>query len=207
MAIEALRKIGLSEGEIRVYSVLLNYGQCTVNRVHEKTGIERRNIYDILNKLIGRGLVTYVTENKKRFFQTSNPKKIIDYIEEKKNELSLTVEEISRDLPALEKQFNLRIPPTFAEIYRGIDGIKAMWEDMLNYDAIYWIAAARYVPKMLPVWFNNWNKRRIKKRIKIYNLLLFEMRKEVKEPWEFEEIKFLPKEFSGFTEHLPLTLN
>ena len=52
MTLEILRKIGLSEGEIKVYNALLDLGTSSLNQIHEKTGIERRNIYDILNKLI-----------------------------------------------------------------------------------------------------------------------------------------------------------
>ena len=81
MSLELLRLVGLSDGEIKVYSALLDIGKAPVSRIHEKTGIERRNIYDILNKLIERGLITYVFENDKRFFQLSHPTKIIGYIE------------------------------------------------------------------------------------------------------------------------------
>lgn len=197
MNVDALRKIGLSEGELKVYSTLLNSGAGSVNKVHEKTGIERRNIYDILNKLIERGLVTYIIENKKRLFQTTHPQKIIDYIEDKKSELEKTESEIMLDLPKLSKQFNLRVPEIYSEVYRGYEGIKAIWEDSLNFNAIYWIGAARYIPKALPAWFNNWNRKRIKLEIPIMNLLRDEMRSEIKEPWDLEQIKFLPKEFSG----------
>lgn len=197
MAIEILRKIGLSGGEIKVYSALLDSGQSTVNRLHEKTGIERRNIYDILNKLIERGLVAYIVENKKRLFQASDPKKIIDYIEEKKGELGRTESEVRKELPRLSRQFRLRMPEIYSEVYRGYDGIKAIWEDSLNYDTIYWIGAGRYVPKALPAWFGNWNRRRIRLGIQVKNLLRHEMRKEIRKPWQLEEIRFLPKEFSG----------
>ena len=80
MKLDVLKKVGISEGEIKVYSALLDTGKSPVNIIHEKVGMERRNIYDILNKLIERGLVTYITENKRRLFQVSHPNKIIEYI-------------------------------------------------------------------------------------------------------------------------------
>ena len=69
---DILRNIGLSEGEITIYSALLDLGKAPVNKIHEKVGIERRNIYDILNKLIERGLVSYINENKE-ILQTQPP--------------------------------------------------------------------------------------------------------------------------------------
>ena len=65
MELEYLRKIGLTSGEIKVYSAVLEIGASSLNKIHEKTGIERRNIYDILNKLIEKGLVSYVIERGK----------------------------------------------------------------------------------------------------------------------------------------------
>ncbi|MEK6963804.1 MAG: helix-turn-helix domain-containing protein [Nanoarchaeota archaeon] len=196
MSLSILREVGLSDGEIRVYSALLDIGITSLNRIHEKTGIERRNIYDILNKLIERGLVTYVTENNKRLFRAVHPSKILDYLEDKKEALEETKKAVEKELPSFIQKFELAKPSINAEIYRGIEGIKTVWEDMLNYKAIYWIAAGRYVPKRLPTYYENWTKRRLKKGIKIYNLLRYELRKEAK-PYPLEEWRFLPKAFSG----------
>lgn len=196
MALEVLRKVGLSEGEIKVYSALLEIGVTSLNRIHEKTGIERRNIYDILNKLIERGLVTYITENRKRMFQAAHPKKLLDYLEDKKEALDETKELVKKELPIFVEKFELAKPSINAEVYRGVEGIKTVWEDMLNYKAIYWIGSGRYVPKRLPVYYEQWTKRRLKKGIKIYNIMRYEMRKETK-PYSLEELRFLPKAFSG----------
>ena len=196
MALEILRKIGLSPGEIKVYSALLDLGSAPVNHIHEKIGIERRNIYDILNKLIEKGLVTYTEENKKRTFQITNPNKLISYIEEKKKELELTKNTLSREIPALISRFDTKKQKINADTFRGPEGIKAVWEDMLNYDATYWIGSGRYVLKKFPNFFIPWNKRRIQKSVKWFNLLRYEMKKTIK-IMPLEYVKFLPKEFSG----------
>ena len=195
MRLDVLRKIGISDGEISVYSALLELGLTTINEIHEKTGIERRNIYDILNKLVGRGLVSYIRENKKRYFQIAHPSRIVGYIEEKKHGLEIVKKEIEKELPSIINKFESEKYEINAEIYRGPEGIKTVWEDMLNYDTIMWIGSGRYVPKKLPHFFASWNKRRIKRRIKILNLLRYEFKKEIT-PFKLEHVKFLPKEFS-----------
>lgn len=197
MVVELLRKIGLSEGEIKVYSVLLHFGLSSVNKIHEKTGIERRNIYDILNKLIGRGLCTYSMENQKRLFQISHPQKIMDYVADKKNELEKVENEVKKELPHLANQFNSRLPDIYSEVYRGPEGIKAIWEDTLQYDAVYWIGSGRYLPQKFPIWFRNWNKKRVEKKVQWINLMREEMREKIKHPLDYEEIRYLPTEFSG----------
>ena len=192
---EILKKIGLSDGEIKVYSALLDLGRSPVNKIHEKTGIERRNIYDIINKLIERGLVTYTIENKRRFFQVSHPNKIIGYIEEKKHDMDRTKVEIEREIPLIIKRLESRKPEIKAETYRGTEGIKAVWEDMLNYKEIYWLGSGRYVPIRFPHFFANWNSRRIKSKVKMFNILRHEMRNRTK-IFQLEHIRFLPIEFS-----------
>ncbi|MDD4983533.1 MAG: helix-turn-helix domain-containing protein [Candidatus ainarchaeum sp.] len=196
MDIEILSKIGLSKGEIKIYSILLELGVSNITKIHEKTGIERRNIYDILNKLIERGLVTYIQENKKRLFKTTNPDKIISYIEDKENSLQKIKKDVQKQIPDLTKKFNSRQSTINGEIFRGKEGIKTIWDDSLNYKEIYWIGSGRYVPKKYPAFFAMWNKKRVAKGIKLHNILREEMRGKIK-PWVSENIKFLPKEFSA----------
>ncbi|MEI7960842.1 MAG: helix-turn-helix domain-containing protein [archaeon] len=195
MDLSNLQKIGLSNGEIKIYSMLLESGAAPLNKIHESTGIERRNIYDILNKLIERGLVVYINENKRRVFKTSHPSNIIKYIEEKENSLEAVKEELNEQLPPLLKQFNLRKQNIDAEIYRGEEGMKALFEDLLNAKDLYWIGGARYMPKMYPAWTAGWTKRRIKQGVRVHYLAKEEMRGEMK-PYGLEEIKFLPNELS-----------
>ena len=186
----------MSEGEISVYSAILNLGIAPVNSIHEKTGIERRNIYDILNKLIDRGLITYYRENKRRIFRVSHPNKILSYVEEKKDELERTKGSISQQIPELIKKYKLIKPDIDAEIFRGKEGVKTVWEDMLNYKDTYWIGSGRYVPLKLPIWFANWNNRRVKKKVKWHNILRYEAKEGFKK-FKFEYTKLLPRDFSG----------
>lgn len=196
MNLEILRKIGLSEGEIKVYRAVLEIGLSPINKIHEKTGIERRNIYDILNKLIEKGLISYIDENKKRTFQITNPNKLISYLEERKKELDHSKELIEKEIPSIMEKFQSKKYETKAEVFRGIEGIKAIFEDTLNYSETYWIGGGRYLPKMYPEWFFGWTKKRTQKKVKWKYLMRHELKKEYK-PLPLEEIKFLPVEFSG----------
>jgi sugar-specific transcriptional regulator TrmB len=196
METEIFRKIGLSEGEIKVFTALLDSGASPMNRIHEKTGIERRNIYDILNKLIERGLVSYVAENGRRVFHAGHPSKILGYIEEKKDNLDMIRKELEKELPSMIAKFDSRTSSINSEIYRGEEGVKAVWEDMLNYKEVRWIGSGRYVPRMLPDFFAGWNKRRIKLGVKWFNLMRHEMKGKTK-TMPLEKNRFLPEEFSG----------
>jgi sugar-specific transcriptional regulator TrmB len=195
MVSELLRELGLSNGEVSVYNALLDTGKAQLSKIQEKTRIERANIYTILNKLIERGLVSYTIENKKRMFQPTHPQQLITHIEEQKNKLEETQNKIEKELPQLMKKFTAPKTKISAQVFIGSEGIKAAWNEMLEEKEISWIGAGRYVPKMYPAFFAQWNRKRIKNKIPVYNILRYEMRKEIK-PWELEEVRFLPKEFS-----------
>ncbi len=196
MSLEILRKIGLSDGEIRVYNALLDLGRSSLNQIHEKTGIERRNIYDILNKLIERGLIGYVIENKRKIYSISHPNKIIGYIEEKKHEINKIKEEINVEMPTIFERYNSKKSKINAQIFRGINGVKAIYEDILNYKEHYFIGGGRYVMKNMPNYWNNFNLRRVQAKIRFYNLIRYELRAEI-ELLKYEYIKVLPNEFSA----------
>jgi len=195
-SLDILRKIGLCDGEIKVYSALLNKGESTLNELHQAIGIERRNIYDILNKLIEKGLVSFVQENKHKVYKTSSPKKILSYIQEKQESLQTIEKDILHLMPTLEAKYDTKAPAITGEVFRGHEGIKTAWEDALNEKEMRFIGSGRYIPKQYPVWFARYNRERIRKKIVWYNLFRHEFRKEVT-AMEFEHIKFLPKEFSG----------
>jgi len=193
---DLLRKIGLSEGEIKVYLALLDLGRAPVNKIHEKVGIERRNIYDILNKLIEKGVITYVKENKKRFFKLAHPSKLFGYLDEKAQNVERIKKDVEKELPNIIKQFDFNKLNINAEIYRGKEGIKAVWDDMLNYKENRFIGSGRYVPIKMPHYFASFNRRRIEKRVRWLNLIRDDLRGKTK-AMKYETIKFLPKEFNG----------
>ncbi|MDO8623285.1 MAG: helix-turn-helix domain-containing protein [archaeon] len=196
MNLEILRKIGMSEGEIKVYGALLEIGVTSINNIHEKVGIDRRNIYDILNKLIEKGLVNYIDSNNRRIFKISNPNKILSYIEEKETTLEDIKKEMQKLIPDMQNIFESKKQEFQAMTYKGQEGIKAVWDDMLNYDSIFWIGSGMYVPDKFPAFFKDWDKRRKKKNVKSYHLFRHEKR-EVVDKKIFSNGKFLPKEFSG----------
>jgi len=189
----SLKSIGLTDGEIKVYSAILELGTATINKIHEKTGLERRTIYDVINKLIEKGLVSYTLENKRKTYQCSHPNKISEEIDTREKEL----DELKKKIPEFTGKFNSSKPEIRAEVFRGKEGIKAIFEDMLNYKENYFIGGGAYIAKKLPFYWENYNKRREKLKVKWLNLARADLSKEEVIRGEFIETKKLPKDFSG----------
>src|SRR3989338_11613851 len=83
-----LREYGLSHKEINVYLSLLQTGISSVNRISNKSQIQRTTTYDVLKSLKEKGLVSFVTKNKKTFFEAVHPSKLISILREKQNKIN-----------------------------------------------------------------------------------------------------------------------
>ena len=175
---EYLRKVGLTNGEIKVYSVIIGNGLSSLNKIHEKTGIERRNIYDIINKLIEKGLVSYTVEKGKKVYQITHPKKIINYLEGKKRDIENSEKEIGLHIPDLVKLFNQSKTEVWAEVFRGDESIKALLTEILEHNESYWLGGNSFehykaVSENLVTWFSHWMKERVKKKHTMYDLVSY----------------------------------
>jgi HTH-type transcriptional regulator, sugar sensing transcriptional regulator len=168
MKLEQLKELSLSDGQIAVYTAILELGISTLNKIHEKTGIERRNIYDILNKLIEKGLISYTVEAGKRTYQCTHPNKILEEVNKKR----VALNELETMIPQINNMFNLSKPSIRAEVYRGNEAMKALFEEALEYKESYWIGGNSGVEKYsLKNWFKHWMQRRIEKKHIMYDLV------------------------------------
>src|SRR3989338_8371900 len=89
-----LERVGLSKGEIEVYLVLLKLGSSLVSKVAQETGLHRTNIYDTLEKLREKGLVSYVIKENMKYYSSSNPDKLLDYVKEREAEIMSILPEL-----------------------------------------------------------------------------------------------------------------
>src|SRR3990167_1750634 len=120
-----LEDIGLSNAEIKVYLTLLELGTSTACPILEKSGLQNSVVHMTLNKLIERGFVTFIKEGKRNHYQATNPKHIIDFINEKEERF----EEILPEL--LVKQQQAKEKPEIIT-FRGIRGIKELLLELLD---------------------------------------------------------------------------
>lgn len=168
MDLQNLKELGLSDGQINVYSAILELGISSLNKIQEKTGIERRNIYDILNKLIERGFVSYTIERGKRTYQCTHPNSILDEIRTKEDSLK----ELKNKIPQIKDLFNVTRPEIRAEVYRGNESIKALLNESLEYKESYWIGGNSGVEKTnLRNWFKHWMRKRAEMKHMMYDLV------------------------------------
>jgi sugar-specific transcriptional regulator TrmB len=197
METKILKEIGLTETEIKVYLALLSLGTTSAGKLVEETNVYRKNLYDALHKLIAKGLVSYVVENKKKFFQPKSPTNLVTFLDEKKEKIEEKKKELQEVIPKLDARFNLLTPEIESQIYRGTDGIKTILKECLNHREVLFIGATGDVENRLPYFWPQYNKKREKLKCKWKLLLVLEAKNKPITKSKYYEYKVLPETLSG----------
>ena len=124
-----LLKIGLTEGEAKVYLALSELGSSTVGPIVKKSGVAYSNIYDILNRLIDKGIVSFIIKNKTKYFQAASPSNLVQYLDKKQEQIIQEKEALKKILPELEKLQETKSKQE-AEVFIGKKGLRTAYEKL-----------------------------------------------------------------------------
>ena len=195
----ALQKIGLTEGEIRVYEALLALGSSSSGKITKHSRISGSKVYEVLDRLMNKGLATYVIKNGVKHFEATNPRKLMDYLLEKEQELEKEKKEIEKIMPQLLARQESS-PKSEAKIFTGWEGMKTANEDIIQTlkKGEEWLSMGLSgQPKAWETYFTKRQEVRAKKGIRIRQIVnekykeLYEQRKHL----HHTEFRFLPASF------------
>ncbi len=194
-AANILDKHGLTKSEASIYLAVLELGKTNVSDIAQKTGINRRNIYDSLNMLLDKGLLFQVIGEREGSYAAVAPEKLLELIQSKE----IALEKI---MPDLQQQYKTHKAKEAAVIYKGVEGFKRYLNDILEAgEDVYCLGAKGGWGCDKLGKFSTWfEEQRIAQKIKVYNLFDHEMKKYVsqKKPLYnvFSENRLLAPEFS-----------
>ncbi len=168
---DILKQLGLSENETAIYLALLSNGSLSVYEIASKTGIYRPNVYDKLETLLKKGLVSYVIKNSKKYFIAAEPEKIEEYLNEETDKIKKNKEKLKTILPQLSAMAILPKMPTKVEVFEGKEGLKVFLLDIIRTAKevmITGIDDTKYneaLPTFMPKYFEELKARKIKERV------------------------------------------
>lgn len=175
MEITSLKEAGLTDGEAKVYLALLELGLTTIGPVLEKSKVTKSIIYRILDRLIQKGLVSYIIKEKTKYFQATQPEKLLDYIEERKKILDENKAKIQEIIPQLLLKQQLS-PKSEATIYEGFKGIMTVhdkrFEKLRKGDEYFFFGLPAQQPEYYHAYWKKDHQKREKFGIKcrmLYN--------------------------------------
>lgn len=169
-ALLELRKIGLTDGELKVYGALLGLGESTKTSLVKAAGVTAANLYDIANRLAEKGIISIVERNGVKHFAPANPERLRDFIAKKKAELDGEARIIEQIIPALRASYKDIQPLLRIESYTGWDGLATIFNDLLDEctakDTNYvYGASVGDRPDHADAFFLKYSKMRARKRI------------------------------------------
>ncbi|PIN75845.1 hypothetical protein COV18_01545 [Candidatus Woesearchaeota archaeon CG10_big_fil_rev_8_21_14_0_10_37_12] len=196
MDTQTLEEIGLTHAEIKVYLALLGFGTATAGPILDKTGLHNSVVHTTLNRLIEKGLVSFIKEGKRNHYQAANPKHILTFLDDKKER----VQEIIPEL--LAKQQTAKEKPEVIT-FRGVRGVKELLYELLEAggNKQYTLGSTEKAFLLPGTWWESYHKKRAAKGIKakiIFNESLKYWKAETK--YKKAEIRYTKKGFEPLTE-------
>lgn len=200
MDLELLEKAGLTKSEVKVYLALIDLGSSAVTKITSKAKVASSKTYELLDKLIEKGLVTTYKDDNVRYFKAVDPQRLVDYIEDKKIELEKNRKEILKLLPILKSRFKAQIKEIEVELFKGYRGIETIFKDMirtLNKGEEFWVIGGGDTPTTNPktkLFFERIHKERSKRGIILKIIFSEARRKTLKKMAMFSHTfsKYLP---------------
>ncbi|MDD5650752.1 MAG: helix-turn-helix domain-containing protein [Candidatus Nanoarchaeia archaeon] len=198
MNTEIFEELGLTRTEIKIYLTLLEIGSSTAGTILEKSKLPNSTVHRDLNTLIEKGLINFILEGKRKVYQATNPEYFFNFIEEKKRKF----EEI---LPELKEKQKKIIKEEFASVYKGVRGIKEVYNIMINTKGKEYntFGGGPITSKIMGfTWWLSLHKKRVANNLpsrQVFDESVREGGKDIaKNP--LTKIKYVDKEFAQFQE-------
>lgn len=158
----------LSQKEIKIYKASLKIGGATILELARKAGVNRATLYNVVENLIKKGLLTIAFRGKKRYFYPAEPNKVLNLARKGIRRASQDYEFLEKTIPLWEDiYYATKIKPKVC-FYEGIGGIKEIYEDTLKQEKgseILAYASVESLNEYLPKYTDRYIRWRAKKGI------------------------------------------
>ncbi len=194
--INDLKELGLTQRQAQVYLALLDEGQCGAGQLLKRTGLYRVILYDTLDSLVSKGLVSFFELNRRKQFIAEDPAKLLEDLKLKE---SLAADLISRLSLPREKESHERV----VRLYEGFRGIKSAQENYFEEmsrkqgNEYLMIGASFELHEKLDNFFNAFHDRRSKMGVSARLLFNPDNKKfgELKKRYKMTKVRYLPGNF------------
>ena len=192
---EQLIRLGLTKNESKIYLYLLKNPYTTTGPIIKNTKIANSRVYESLNSLSEKGLVSYFKDREGKKYSAAEPAKFLEREEERKKR----VEKLIPDLEQLRNHSQL---DTETAVFEGIEGFKTAFRKIVN-DCpqngtihILGFSEQMYKNEYLRLFLSNMNRKSDQKKQKLKIILDETAKKSQAKDRESEdntEVRYMPK--------------
>ena len=198
---EILEKFGLSKNKAKIYLALLKVGSATAERIAKISEVHRRSVYDALEGLTQLGLVSCIVDEGKKHFKATNPYYLLEIIEEEKERIKEKKTSVTSIISELLQIQKLSKEEDFVTIYKGVNGVKAILNDVLKTGKENLVLGAHRPSDSIKAFLESFHEKRVK--LGIHEKLIFNRNDRVRarklSELPFTKIKFISKKFDSGT--------
>lgn len=158
---------GLSENESAVYLATLELGETIVSRIAKKAGIKRTTTYLVIESLKQKGLIMPIKKNKKSLFYAEDPRKLIEILERRKENLGKIMPQLLAFTNLIDKKPEIRY-------FEGVDGIKEIYRDSLKFpgqEMLTWYSDTYVTHFDENYFYDDYMPKRVAKKISVRAIL------------------------------------
>lgn len=160
-----LQKMGFTLNESKVYVELAKLGSSKAGQISKQTNLDRSSTYNALKTLIEKGMVSYVTVGQIKWFQCSDPKNIVSYMNHKLEIAKEFVPEIDKIRKESKLKENVRL-------FKGLRGVRTVFEDILrNAKENLVFGSEGQFSKNMPLFEKQFSKKQENKGIKVRSIV------------------------------------
>lgn len=188
---ETLVEAGLTRNESKVYLALLKLGSATAAEITKLSKVHRVNVYDVLERLRIKGLISTILQAQKRIYEAASPKQLVALVKQREEALKLA-------LPILEQEFDLKKEKQQVHHFFGPEGVMRAYAMMMEQNqTIYGLGGSGLNRKYLKHRHEMFDQERIKRKIKVKGLYYEFTRKDknIKLDEPYFEVRYLPDQF------------
>jgi len=193
-----LKEIGLTDYETRIYNALLGLGKATSGEILKKAELKTGKVYEILDALEKKGLVSVVIEQGVKRFSPADPRRLKDYLDEKKNRIDEQEKNLQQVIPEIMERIQAKKGKISIEIFTGIKGFKTAYKKQIDYynpqNTLYAmgiVSLEKYKKEVRDFLIYNLYPLREKSKVKIRKILGEDARAKRKEHEKRADIKYL----------------
>ena len=190
---QELTEIGLSKNEAKVYLAIIELGSTSIVNISKKSKVHRTNVYDAVEGLMKKGLVSYITKDKTKFFQITEFRFLLDMILEKEDK-------IRQIMPRLELLNNMAEDKSEANIVEGLDAAKRIMEGFLVHnETILVMGVSSNVAELIGPFLTRFHKKREELKIEMKHIYNTDAHARVKvlNKLPYTEVRILPGEYNS----------
>lgn len=129
--VEQLANLGLTQGEAKVYLAMIQIGPSRAGKIVEISGVSQSKVYNVLDRLILKGLASYNIQDNIKHFQSLEPSRLHEYIQKKENEVRKQKEGIIQIINDLSKNIYATRRST-SEIFVGERSLHSEYMTLLS---------------------------------------------------------------------------